>query len=377
MYEKLFEDVDNVDHDVMTQQALELSLMAISVILERQCADQLPGGKYWKPTTSISQIATNVPTTNKASESDFAILDMLVRSKPSSTIQTLQTLTMWMRNDTVGWLDEKSYDDKNKLFDLARKLAPIMKNKYVERNTTLKKEKEKKLLKKQELKKETEEKEIQKRIDAANALLKLNVSVWNCGKDLEDGLEKCSSDEERCSVLIAQINFYRHALNIKCPAKLYHMTKVKEGTTGSRRKLTHEELKANYLEVIKYRYPVKVVKPVIVSEDVRKAKFDSQKEKLHQKLKETRLKPIIEKQRSQISSYVNDPHLLVGKNVRHKVKEDGDERVFWSAGKVVELIKLNDANKKRSEYLVEYEEETEQWRFPLLVDLEKGDLIVL
>ena len=50
---------------------------------------------------------------------------------------------------------------------------------------------------------------------------------------------------------------------------------------------------------------------------------------------------------------------------------------FTFIGKVVELIKLNDVNKKRSEYLIEYEGETEQWRFPLLVDLEKGDLIVL
>ena len=49
---------------------------SLLVVLERQSGDQLPGGKYWDPSDNISKAAENVPTTNKASESDFAVLDL-------------------------------------------------------------------------------------------------------------------------------------------------------------------------------------------------------------------------------------------------------------------------------------------------------------
>ena len=69
----------------MTQQSLEVIFHAMLIILERQCVDQLPGGKYWQPRESIAMAATNVPTTNKASESDFAILDLLRIRSPFIT----------------------------------------------------------------------------------------------------------------------------------------------------------------------------------------------------------------------------------------------------------------------------------------------------
>lgn len=55
LYEKLFEDNDDVDFDVMTQQALEIILLGILVILEKQCVDQLPGGKYWNADDNIKK----------------------------------------------------------------------------------------------------------------------------------------------------------------------------------------------------------------------------------------------------------------------------------------------------------------------------------
>ena len=52
--------------------------------------DQLPGGKYWLPLDLIRDSSKNVPTTNKVSESDFAIWDLL-KTKSSAIIQ-IQTL---------------------------------------------------------------------------------------------------------------------------------------------------------------------------------------------------------------------------------------------------------------------------------------------
>ena len=69
---------------------IEIIFHALLIILERQAADQLPGGKYFTPSECIKKASENVPTTNKASESDFAVLDMLIRTKPNSSVQTIQ-----------------------------------------------------------------------------------------------------------------------------------------------------------------------------------------------------------------------------------------------------------------------------------------------
>ena len=47
LWKKLFEETTDEEFDVLTQQALEVILHAVLIILERQCVDQLPGGKYW------------------------------------------------------------------------------------------------------------------------------------------------------------------------------------------------------------------------------------------------------------------------------------------------------------------------------------------
>jgi len=69
----------------------------------------LPGGKYFQNTKSNSV----VPATSIASERDFAILDRLMRCKPSASTACLETLTLWMNNKTAQWFDSKSENEKN------------------------------------------------------------------------------------------------------------------------------------------------------------------------------------------------------------------------------------------------------------------------
>ena len=81
--QKLLQQSD-ADSEAMTIQALELLSCAVLLILQRQCKDQLPGGKYWEPSESTSTTLKNVPTTNLIGERGFAQLDMLIRNKPSA-----------------------------------------------------------------------------------------------------------------------------------------------------------------------------------------------------------------------------------------------------------------------------------------------------
>ena len=46
VYERLMSDVHSDEFQVLTQQILEIICATILIVLERQCADQLPGGKY-------------------------------------------------------------------------------------------------------------------------------------------------------------------------------------------------------------------------------------------------------------------------------------------------------------------------------------------
>ena len=116
VYTKLFECTQNDEFDSLTVQLLEIIFYVILVILECQCADQLPGVKYWNPSNSVSEAASNVPVTNKASESDFAILDLMVRTKPNANVQTIQThLTMWSQNQTLEWLNGKTDEERKKI----------------------------------------------------------------------------------------------------------------------------------------------------------------------------------------------------------------------------------------------------------------------
>ena len=72
------------------------------IIVEYPAKDHLQGGIYDNPLYEVIESASNVPAHNKASESDFAILDLLIQIKPSANVETLQTITMWHRNTTIG-----------------------------------------------------------------------------------------------------------------------------------------------------------------------------------------------------------------------------------------------------------------------------------
>ena len=89
----LFADV-NKHFDILTQQTLEIIFHAFLIILGKQRVGQLPGGKYWLPSDLIRNSSKNAPTTNKASESDIAILDLLLRTKPNENSSFFENVSL-------------------------------------------------------------------------------------------------------------------------------------------------------------------------------------------------------------------------------------------------------------------------------------------
>ena len=125
----------------------------------------------------IRDSSKNVPTT-KASESDFAVLDILLRTKPNASMQTLLSLTMWACNHTLEWLSNKEAEEKNRILNLARVKNQDMKEKYKDIAEALKLKKKEKILAKQREKEEVQEKQLKKKADTVNSLVSLGARAW-------------------------------------------------------------------------------------------------------------------------------------------------------------------------------------------------------
>ena len=367
------------EFDVLTQQCLEVVFHAILIILERQCSDQLPGGKYWNPTENVQNLASKVPLTNKASESDFALLDLFIRTKPNAKVQTIQALTMWCRNATDVWIDGKTEEEKKVMFDKARKLVPEMRKRYDERKRKLEEEKSERLKAKQKELVEKEEKAATRKANAVNNLLSLKQRAW---LNEEEAAEEIGNVDvkDRALVLEYQLDFYKYCLDVKCENKLYNRTQVVD---GKRVKLTWEQRWENLKKVMKFmmsaKAPAKECSNTVKSKGERDELVDKHKEELTEKLKEARLKKVIIQQRSSIFlKLLENPGDVVGKYLQYKVKEEGCDKEYWSRAKVLNIAKLHN-NAKQIEFTVQYEDDKDDefYDMPVLGDFDKNCVIFL
>ena len=157
LYDKLFEDSGDDELDVMAIQALENVFHAILMVVERQAVDHLPGGIHYRPSEKQQAGSSNVPS-HKASESEFAILDLLIRMKPNANIETLEMITMWYRNKTGDWLHQKSDTEKEVIMQEARKKVDAAKERLNLKRKILEERKLDILKSKQDITKSREEK---------------------------------------------------------------------------------------------------------------------------------------------------------------------------------------------------------------------------
>ena len=120
--------------DVMAQELLQLLFAAFSLTTQRLLVDHLPGRKYYAITdTAMAQEIASVPKTNVAPERDFAILDRLMREKPHASVVALESMILYSHNRTSSGLEKQSCEEKKKVFEAARNLAPAIRRKFNER----------------------------------------------------------------------------------------------------------------------------------------------------------------------------------------------------------------------------------------------------
>ena len=76
-----------------------------------------------------------------------------------------------------------------------------------------------------------------------------------------------------------------------------------------------------------------------------------------QKIHNSRLRQLNKQQKlKMLPVFIENPNLLVGKFIQHKVKEQDEDESFWCRGEIIGIDKLNN-NAKRSTFNIRYDME--------------------
>ncbi len=372
IYESLYEQ-NELESDPLTKLALELYSQQCLIILERQGKDQLPGGKYYIPDENIKDISKAVPSTNVCSERDFAMLDWMMRYKPHATTMHYSTLMQWKNNKTAEYLGSLPVEEKKKLLTDARKSAPRIFKEHKEAEKKLKAEKIANLQEKQLQKEKKEEATAVKAVLATNKLVQYG-GVWGSPQEVDD---KCKeyrdnkwTEKQIFEAVYSQIIYFRDVVKAKGKRELYQKTSKKKAKPL-------DEMIANLKSILE-------LNSIEIEDDDNKLQYfpieeaekniENSKKGLLSKLQKERIQRLCSKQKAKAKEYIENPHSLVGKNVRHLIQDPGDDP-FWCDGEVRSITKLDGEKTKFAIKYINFPQEGE-WIFPLLKDMAKGDLLV-
>ena len=89
-------------------------------LVKSQLKDQLPGGKYYKPTQDVLEETKNCANTNVISERDFAQWKSKMEAKPNMTSVAAAGVIMYNNNDTLSWLDRQTDEYLDKIVKISR-----------------------------------------------------------------------------------------------------------------------------------------------------------------------------------------------------------------------------------------------------------------
>ncbi|XP_060605769.1 uncharacterized protein LOC132758233 [Ruditapes philippinarum] len=376
----LFTPTDDPVIETYTQMALEVSFGAMLIILERQAKDQLPGGKYWHLDQTTTEHLANVPTTNTVSERDFAQLDILMKAKPAAAACTYESIILWTNNKTSKWLDSLEDDVRADILDQARTNAPCLRKKIQERQFKLFQAKVQVLKEKQEKKEKKAEKAYINKVMLTKELEDLG-GLWMTSDDMMNFKQKCLSSCDKIDTVrynkavVTQILFRKNVLNCKGPRQIFQTTQIKG------KHLTISDLEENLKQIMVLNADFEegnaIEKKLTYKDpDQVKSSVVSLKENLFSKIETGRKKIIVQQQKDLLPTFLENPENMVGKNIKHKLKDPETGVVEWSKGKVVEIFKPHQ-NPTKVEYNICYDEYPDElWHFNIIKDMQNGDLIL-
>ncbi len=374
------------EFDILTQQAAELICSAILLVLENQCEDQLPGGKYFNASKEFQEQASTVPATNVISERDFAVFDVLLKTRPAATTVALEALIMWMHNKPSKWLDSLTEEQREKHFQEARANVKSIREKLKENRNKILLDRGNKMLESERKKKETEERKAKHKMELQLRLEKAG-GLWKSAQEIENNTQHLD-EKGKVEILYLQLQFHHTVLNSLAPEAYYFQKSYT--LKGKKTEFDSSQMIDHLMEIIRMNIEnpdtnvpqgQTASTPAFVLKDVadRNDEIKKQKEQLQRVLKEARLKRKAKKSQGDLEQLLKHPEILVGKRIKHRIQENADSFPEWFDAKVTKIDKLNAKNPMQTKYELCYDADGDDFKFSfsLLSDLKKGFLILL
>ena len=184
--------------------------------IKRQLATQLEGGKFYKPSKELLEVAKSAPSSSMPCEQMFAMWDAFIASRPHVTSRKVEARVMCRANATLDWLRNKGAEEKEALMQQARASSVVSRQVEKGRADDLKKIKVQKMKDKAADLRNKEARELErteKRVDE----VKRFGGLWKTQSDMTNFLYKTrtKSTTYRVLALKAQIGFRRKVLKCK------------------------------------------------------------------------------------------------------------------------------------------------------------------
>ena len=103
IYEELMKE--NEELDELTEECLRVLCCSCVTLLKQQLKDQLPDGKYYRPSQEVMHETEGVPKENIISERDFAHLDRQLEQKSTASTVALSVIICFINKKTPKYLD--------------------------------------------------------------------------------------------------------------------------------------------------------------------------------------------------------------------------------------------------------------------------------
>ena len=233
------------------------------------------------------------------------------------------------------------------------------------------------MLKKQQEQKDEEDRQSVKKMNACNALVDNNINAWISCEQATENLKDISV-EKRAAVVLAQIDFYRYVVQVKCPASLFYKTMV---VNEKRVHKSWDDLFISLKQILQFNKivpdDIQRTSSSLKSKEERDESFETGKAKSTQTLRDARMRRLTNNQaKENLPKYMKEPKLLIEKCIQHQLKDEGE--TWWCIGEVIGIEKPNKNTPRRTQYTVMYDTDLDNnFSFPLLAELEKGNIIVL
>jgi len=309
--------------DVMTQEILQLLFQSFAITLQRLVIDHLPGGVYNSVIDpQIIQETKSVPKTNVTPERDFAVLDRLMTQKPNATYIALESLLLYSHNKTATWLESKTIEEKKRLLHAARTLTSVHRANFRKRREEIELKRKEALLQKERERVRKQEKEIKEKEELTKKIS--FVGLWTTKDEVLAGLDSIMTKKAKKDALKLQISFRKKVLcQTSDDQTIFQFS-------HNRKVFTDTQLMQNLFKLLSLNYD-------------------------HQALS--------------IEDVQKDPDLLIYRRIEHQFNCDG--KLTWYKGTVLSF------DKETKEFRILYDNEDEEYKFPLLEDLEKGEIKIL